>query len=134
MSEKRMVRVNELLKRTLAEHMHRILGGSGFDLMATTITRVQTSPDLRDAYVYVSIFGHEGEREEMIRFLDRHRKDFQGDLGRSVRLRYTPRLWFRLDESIEQGDHVLQIMAEIERDMPPETDQPDAEEEDRDGD
>ncbi len=115
MSEKRMVRVNELIKRTLAEHMHRVLGGSGFDLLAASITRVKTSPDLRDAYVYVSILGHEGERDKMIHFLANHRKDFQGDLGQSVRLRYTPRLWFRLDESVEQGDHVLQIMAELER-------------------
>ena len=115
MSEKRMVRVNELIKRTIAQHMHRVLGGSGFDILAASVTRVNTSPDLRDAYVYVSILGHEGEREEMIRFLSNHRKDFQSDLGHSVRLRYTPRLWFRLDESIEQGDHVLQILAELER-------------------
>ncbi|MDD4734498.1 MAG: 30S ribosome-binding factor RbfA [Kiritimatiellae bacterium] len=124
MSEKRMVRVNELIKRTLAEHMHRVLGASGFDLVAATITRVKTSPDLRDAYVHVSILGHEGERDDMIRFLDHHRKDFQADLGRSVRLRYTPRLWFRLDESIEKGDHVLGIMAEIERETPLNAEEP----------
>ena len=118
MSEKRMARVNELIKRTLAEHMHRVLGGSGFDLVAASITRVKTSPDLKDAYVYVSILGHEGERENMIQFLSRHRKDFQSDLGSSIRLRYTPRIWFRLDESIEQGDHVLKIIAELEREVP----------------
>ncbi len=118
MSEKRMARVNELIKRTLAEHMHRVLGGSGFDLVAASITRVKTSPDLKDAYVYVSILGHEGERENMIHFLSNHRKDFQSDLGRSIRLRYTPRLWFRLDESIEQGDHVLKIISELEREIP----------------
>jgi ribosome-binding factor A len=114
MSTKRMVRVNELIKRTLAEELFRVLSGGTYDLASVSITRVNVSPDLRDAYVYVSILGHHGERERMIQVLEDHRKTFQRDIARSVKLRYTPRLSFRLDESIEQGDHVLNMISQIE--------------------
>jgi len=115
MEKKRMVRVNELIKRVLADELYHVFGGSGFDLASVSITRVNTSPDLRDAYVYVSIRDHEDEREQMLDLLKRNRARFQRDLANKVKLRYTPRLSFRLDDSIEQGDHVLELIAEMEK-------------------
>ncbi len=116
MANKRMVRVNELIKRVLADELYHVFGGGGFDLASVSITRVKVSPDLRDAYVYVSILGHEGEREHILEILTDNRARFQRDLAKNVKLRYTPKLEFRLDESVEQGDHVLGLIAEMERD------------------
>ena len=61
----RMVRVNELLKREIAEDIQRHFHGSDIDTAALTVTRVECSPDLRDANVYVSIFGHEDEHAQL---------------------------------------------------------------------
>lgn len=118
MGTPRLVRVNELLKREIAEDLYRNFSMSDFDAAALTVTRVECAPDLRDANVFVSIFGHENEREGMIRYLNRHRQEIVRLMVKRVKLKYTPRLHFILDESIEEGDNILSILAEMERDNP----------------
>ncbi len=114
----RLVRVNELLKREIAEDLYRNFAGSDFDAAAITVTRVECAADLRDANVFVSIFGHEDERGRMISYLNRHRQEIIRLMIKRVKLKYTPRLHFILDESIEGGDHILSLLAEMERDNP----------------
>ena len=118
MGTPRLVRVNELLKREIAEDLYRNFSMSDFDASSLTVTRVDCAPDLRDANVYVSIFGHEDERESMIGYLNRHRQEIVRLMVKRVKLKYTPRLHFMLDESIEGGDHILSILAEMERENP----------------
>lgn len=118
MGTPRLVRVNELLKREIAEDLYRNFAGSDFDAAAITVTRVECAPDLRDANVFVSIFGHEGKREGMIAYLNRHRQEIIRMMIKRVKLKYTPRLHFVLDESIEGGDNILSILAEMERENP----------------
>lgn len=114
----RLVRVNELLKREIAEDIYRNFAGSNFDAAAITVTRVECAPDLRDANVYISIFGHEDNREGMIGYLNRHRQEIIRLMIKRVKLKYTPRLHFVHDESLEGGDNILAMLAEMERDNP----------------
>lgn len=120
MSMKRMVRVNELLKQELATALFRIMNDRGFDLSAVSLTRVITSSDLRTARVLVSVRDHAGEREAILRRLAHHRKELQDVINERIALKFTPRLAFELDESVEQGDHVLQIISEMEQESRPE--------------
>ena len=120
----RIIRVNELLKREIAEDIFRLFSSGNFDTGAITVTRVETAPDLRDANVFISIFGHEEERVDMIRFLNRHRKEVQARLSQNVKIKYTPRLHFRHDRSLEDGDRVLGILETL--DIPEDEDSPDA--------
>ena len=124
MASGRIIRVNELLKREIADDIIRLFSNSSFDTGAITVTRVATAPDLRDAIVHISIFDHEEERVEMIRFLNRHRKDVQARMSKNVKIKYTPRLHFKLDTSIESGDRVLGILSAL--DIPDEEDSSDA--------
>lgn len=117
MATSRMVRVNELLKREIAEDLHRNFSGTDFDAAALTVTRVECAPDLRDANVYVSIFGHQYDRHEMIHTLNRRRQEIVRMMIKRVKLKYTPRLQFHLDESIEEGDNILTILNELEREQ-----------------
>ncbi|HKL20279.1 MAG TPA: 30S ribosome-binding factor RbfA [Tichowtungia sp.] len=121
MPNSRIIRVNELLKREIADDILRLFSGSRFDTGAVTVTRVETAPDLRDANVHVSIFGHENERTEMIRFLNRHRKEIQARMSKHVKIKYTPRLHFKHDSSLEEGDRVLGILETLDI---PEDDEP----------
>lgn len=124
MASGRIIRVNELLKREIAADIIRLFANSQFDTGAITVTRVETAPDLHDASVHISIFEHKEEREEMIRFLNRHRKEIQARMSKNVTIKYTPRLHFKLDTSIESGDHVLGILAQL--DIPDDEDSDDA--------
>ncbi|MFA7256297.1 MAG: 30S ribosome-binding factor RbfA [Kiritimatiellales bacterium] len=124
MSSARIIRVNELLKREIAVDIPRLFANSNFDTSAVTVTKVATGSDLRDATVYVSIFGHEESRERMIRFLNSHRKEIQSRMSKNVILKYTPRLYFKFDDSIETGDRVLGILSQL--DIPDDEDTTDA--------
>ena len=114
MSSARIIRVNELLKREIASDILRLFASDRFDTGAFTVTRVETTPDLREAKVHISIFEHEEERVDMIRFLNKHRKEIQARMSKNVILKYTPRLHFKLDTSIEGGDRVLGILSQLE--------------------
>jgi ribosome-binding factor A len=118
MGTPRLVRVNELLKREIAEDLYRNFAGSEFDAAAITVTRVECAPDLRDANVFVSIFGHEDNRDGMIAYLNRHRQEIIRLMIKRVKLKYTPRLHFIHDESLEGGDQILSMLADMERENP----------------
>ena len=118
MGTPRLVRVNELLKREIAEDLYRNYAASDFDAAAITVTRVECASDLRDANVFISIFGHEDERDKMINYLNRHRQEITRMMVKRVKLKYTPRIHFILDESLEGGDNILSMLADMERENP----------------
>ena len=127
MSTDRMVRVNEILRREIAEDLFRIMSESSFDLSAVTITHVITSRNLRNARVLVSIRDHQGRRAAMLGLLRKHRAEIQSRISKNVTLKYTPCLTFELDTSVERGDHILDLLSHLETEEtapPDEGDQP----------
>ncbi len=123
MSVDRLERVNSLLRREIGEACFHVLGTTGVDLAAITVTRVETSRNLRHALVYISILGHESERGRILRIVANHHGAFQRLINRDLKLKYTPVLQFRLDESVAKGDHVLDVLSKLEpnepADLPP---------------
>jgi len=109
-----MTRVNELLRREIGAALFQIMTADELDLSAVTVTHVVTSSNLRSARVLVSIRDHHDERGRMLAMLRRHRAEIQERINRDLTLKYTPRLTFELDTSLERGDHVLDLLAEID--------------------
>ena len=114
MSVDRITRLNELLKRELADALFRVMQNEPFDLAAVTITRVVLGRDLREARVFVSIREHQDERPRMMALLRRRRAEFQRLINKDLAIKYTPRLTFELDTSLEEGDRVLAVLAKLE--------------------
>ena len=119
-----MVRVNELLKREIAEALPRIMNERGFDLAAVTVTRVICGSDLKLARVMVSIRDHEKDKNRMLNLVRHHRDELREIIRKRITLRHIPQLTFEMDESIAIGDHVLQIISEIESELGPAGDTP----------
>jgi ribosome-binding factor A len=105
----RLLRVNELLKRELSSLVTRELT---FEDALVTINQVDVTSDLKSAHVYVSILGK--GRAAAMKQLEESRSTLQADLSRHVVLKYTPHLIFHLDDSVERGARVIEIMQEIE--------------------
>ena len=105
----RQLRVNELLKRELSAIVTREIA---FEDALVTINAVNVAPDLKSAHVYVSVLG---QSKTVIPQLEEHRVALQTQLARNVVLKYTPHLNFHLDDSIERGTRVLEILEEIEQ-------------------
>ena len=114
-----MIRVNELLKREIGLLLYRIVDDDRCDLSAVTVTHVMTAPDLHQAKVLVSVRGDETLKEQVMRFFRRKRPEIQHELSRKVPLKYTPRLTFELDPSLELGDHVLDVLQHLDTEKPP---------------
>jgi len=110
MPSQRITRVNELLRRELGQLLYRELQNESVDFSTLTVTHVDTSPDLRNSTVLVSIRGSEDEQQEMLNILKRHRKHIQQVMSKAVILKYTPHLTFKLDTSIAEGDAVLEML------------------------
>ncbi len=106
----RLLRVNELVKRELSIIITREVT---FDGVLVTLNQVDVTPDLKSAHVYVSILGSEGRDAAMAK-LEANRIVLQTELAKHVVLKYTPQLVFHLDDSIERGARVFEILQQIE--------------------
>ena len=120
----RLLRVNELVKREVSRIITRDMT---FDDVLVTVNTVDVTPDLRNAHVFVSVLG-KGSHKGVIAKLQEQRVVLQGEMMKSVVLKYTPHLTFHLDDSIERGARVFKILEEIE----PATDDDDNDEEEED--
>ena len=108
----RLERVNEVIRRELSDLVSREVLLSSKVLV--TIPAVSITPDLRQCYVYVSVIGKPEDKTQVIAELENQRTPLQAALARRVVLKYTPHLYFRLDESIERGNRVLKIMQDLD--------------------
>ncbi len=109
----RLERVNSLLKRVIAEAMFTVMQGDSVAPGLITVTQVTCGKDLRDATVSVSIFGDDALKETAMQHLKHNARRFQQIINREVRLKYTPRLMFKLDRSLERGDAVLALLDKL---------------------
>ena len=80
----------------------------------TSVTAVELSRDLRHATVYVSIYGSAAEKERTMETLLRAAGFIRSEIGRRIRLRYAPEIYFAEDRSLEYGAHrqCFKIIAE----------------------
>jgi len=105
-----MLRVNEVVRETLADHLER-MGDPRLELV--TITGVDVSRDLRHATVFYAALGRRDP--EIADALADAAKPLRAALGREVRLKYLPALHFREDPAIETGQRVEEILRDLQR-------------------
>lgn len=109
----RMRKVNELLREVIAEAVASLKDpGIGF----LTITGVDTSPDLRTAVVFYSVLGSEEEQRDTAAALERAAPHLQEVAGTQIRMKYTPRLAFRVDPSIGEGLKIDRLLKNLDDD------------------
>ena len=82
-----------------------------------SVTGVDLAADLSSAIIRVSLFGSEEENQDTWKGLAANLRFFQGEIGKALRLRHTPRMQYALDTSIAEGDRILEMLeAEKQRD------------------
>jgi ribosome-binding factor A len=106
----RMRRVNESVRQVLSEAVGELKDPRiGF----VTVTGVETSPDLRHARVYVSVFGSEESRQDSLAGLEAAHGVLQSRLARELRMKRTPQLAFEYDPTVERGVRMTQLIDEL---------------------
>ena len=107
----RLLRVRELLKREIGSILSR-----GYDFNAlVTINDVDVTPDLRKGHVFIGIIGADGGGNAIVARLNRDRGSIQRQLAKRVVLKFTPKLHFKVDGSVERGVRTLSLLEALEQ-------------------
>ena len=114
MASNRIGRINEEIQRELSEQLRRLKDPRVSQTGMVSVTRVDTTGDLRYARVYISVLDKSQEKD-VLKGLKSAAGFLRRELGRTLQLRYTPELQFLPDDSIQHGAHILEILRQVER-------------------
>lgn len=110
MATNRINRINEDIQRELADLLRTVKDPRVQGLIS--ITRVDTTTDLRCCRVYVSALD-QSDIKEVVKGLKSAAGYLRRELGRALTLRYTPELQFMADDSIERGVRMVSMIDRI---------------------
>ncbi len=111
MSKSRSRRISEEIKKIVSSLIREEIKDPRVSRM-TSIVSVDTTRDLRFAYIYVSVL-EDNKKEETIEGLNRAKGFIRKSMGEKLDLRYTPEPIFRLDESIENGIYISNLIRQV---------------------
>jgi ribosome-binding factor A len=114
---RRIERLNSMILRDLSQMLRtevrdpRVTG-------VVSITRVDTSADYQHAKVYVSVYGTLREKETTMAALDSASGFMRRQLRGRLETRNVPLLRFLLDETLTEGNQMLDLLDSLMADMP----------------
>ncbi len=112
MGSLRMERVRELMKQEISKIILEDIKDPRVGFV--TVTKVTVTSDLRSARVFVSLMGSEEQMAESLRGLNRSLGFIRREVGRRVRLRYTPELSLAIDDSIAYSAHIQELLLKVQ--------------------
>ena len=107
-------RVRKALMREISDIIFREIKDPQICGMVS-ITDVDVSPDNSAARVFYSVYGNDEVKEKTSKSLERHVGQIRHEVGKRIRLRKTPTLLFILDDSMERGAKMMELINKIER-------------------
>jgi ribosome-binding factor A len=114
----RTEKVASLVKELISEIFQHQFPMEQYGLM--TVTEVRMSPDLKTAKVFVSIFGDAERKKKTLALLEVEKATVRSQLGRNLRMKFTPQVMFFLDESLDYAMRIETLLNQIHKDTPPE--------------
>ena len=104
-------RLAEAIKKEISELLREELKDPRIGF--ASITSVEVSRDLRYANVFVSVLGESEQQKITVETLQGAQGFIRGELGKRIRLRYTPEINFTLDQSISHGSRIIALMKKV---------------------
>jgi ribosome-binding factor A len=111
----RVEKVRELMRREISTILER---NYTFDGCFVTVHDARPTEDMRQCFVYVGILGKPHQQRAIIEKLTKERAFIQRDLYKRVKMRSSPQLFFRLDQSVERGVPLLNIIENLPPPLP----------------
>ena len=112
------MRVRELLKREIGEAIRREIPIQHAGVV--NVNDIQIAADFKQARVLLGFFGTAEQQKRAMKLLQDVRGRIQEHVANTVILKYTPKLTFEIDDSVEKGNRILKIMEDIDKMSPPE--------------
>jgi ribosome-binding factor A len=126
---RRVERVAALIRRETSELLIHGIRDERVHQGMVSITEVEVSGDLQHCKIFVSIYGEDADKRNVLEGLKAASGYLRGELGRRLQMRRAPEVVFQLDRGIEKGTSVLHLLNRLEeerqeRDEQPQSDQP----------
>ncbi len=106
----RIAKVNSLIEKELGPVLHEFLD---WQKGLVTITKVDTSKDMKWAKIWISIFN--GDDDKILNFLAKNIYDIQGELNKNFATKIIPRISFKLDTSPRYVQHIDELIREVHK-------------------
>lgn len=111
MSQLRVEKVQELMKQEVSQIILQELKDPRIGFV--TVTSVECTGDLREAKIYVSLMGSDQQVKDCWKGLTRSLGFIRREIGKRIRLRFTPELSFELDKSLDYSAHIQELLLKI---------------------
>lgn len=111
MSDVRVRKLQEFIKQEVSQMLMR--GMKDPRIGFTTVTDVEVTGDLRQAKIYVSLFGSDKEKADTLQALKHARGHVRSELGKILNLRHVPEIDFDKDTSLDYSMHIESLINEI---------------------
>ncbi|GGA96383.1 30S ribosome-binding factor RbfA [Macrococcus hajekii] len=109
----RSERVGEQLKKELSEVINQKMKNPNIGFV--TVTEVEVTGDLSQATVYVTVLGEERERKKSLEALEKSKGFMRSEIAQRMDLRIVPELKFQYDESIDYGNKIEKMIADLNK-------------------
>ena len=110
-SQLRVEKLQELIKQEMSKMLLKEIKDPRIGFV--TVTDVEMTGDLREAKIYVSIMGGEEKVKESLKGLQSALGFIRREIGKRIRLRFTPIISFALDTSLDYGEHIQKLLLQI---------------------
>lgn len=114
MAQERSLRVSQAIKKEIASMLQRDIRDERISGLVS-ITDVECTHDCRSAKVFISVFGDAEAQKGTLEALQDNIGMMRGEICRRLRLRFAPELKIMLDDSLERGAKVSELLGKIAR-------------------
>jgi len=121
---RRVERVAALIRRETSELLIHGIRDERVHQGMVSITDVEVSGDLQHCKIFVSIYGEDADKRNVLEGLKAASGFLRGELGRRLQMRRAPEVVFQLDRGIEKGSSVLNLLNRLEEQRREQDDQP----------
>ena len=90
-----------------------------------TVNDVDVTPDLKNAHIFIGIIGNESEKIKIVNRLNKERGAIQHKVSKRVVMKFTPKMHFKSDLSIERGVRTLSLIESLDDDRNKKDEDPD---------
>lgn len=108
----RQLKVSAQIQRIVATVLLRDVSDPRIDGLVS-VTRVDMSPDLREAKVYLSLMGGTRTPATILQGIKSAGRHIQSEVAENLPMRFAPRLTFHLDESLKKQAEMLKKIGEV---------------------
>ncbi len=111
---RRVEKFSALIRKEISELLIYEIRDERVNQSMITITEVEVSSDLQYCKIFVSLFGEEKTKSDVINGLEAAKGFLRGELARRLQMRRAPELVFKLDNAMAKGITVLSLLSKLE--------------------